>query len=58
MLSIERFVFADLWYYRGRSYGLDLRLGKTGILQGISLVLPLIDTKFLTVALSCLDIDF
>lgn len=29
-----------LWYYRGRSYGLDLRLGKTGILQGISLVLP------------------
>ena len=28
------------WYYRGRSYGLTLSLGKTGILQKKSLVLP------------------
>jgi myosin heavy subunit len=28
------------WYYRGRSYGLTLSLGKTGILQEKSLLLP------------------
>ena len=30
----------QFWYYRGRSYGLTLSLGKTGILQEKRLVLP------------------